>query len=429
VSETSTERVTTSIGAGALLPQGWRSVPLSEVIADAQPGFACGERDPAGVVQLRMNNVSTRGQVDFSQITRVPVPVADLSRFALTSGDILFNNTNSTELVGKNAVFAGHSEPVVYSNHFTRLRVKANLANPDYLSAWLFHQWQSKVFERICNRWIGQSAIKNDKLLALVFPLPPIEEQKRIAAILSEHMAAVQRARAAAEVQLQATTRLSSSLWRVAFQGMTPLSVEAQLRPAPVGWRWNLLSQIARLESGHTPSRYHPEWWGGDVPWLALPDIRAMDGKTAYDTSEHTNEDGLANSSARLLPAGTVCLSRTASVGFVTIMGRSMATSQDFVNWVCGPELEPDFLFYVLLASREYIRSLASGAVHRTVYMPTVKAFRVCIPPIAEQRQIASRLSEQLSSQEKARQILSQQCGAIDELPAVLLRRAFNGEL
>jgi hypothetical protein len=61
--------------------------------------------------------------------------------------------------------------------------------------------------------------------------------------------------------------------------------------------------------------------------------------KVAQDTLESTNEQGIANSSARLLPEGTVVLSRTASVGFVTIMGRPMATSQDFVNWVCGPEL------------------------------------------------------------------------------------------
>lgn len=159
-----------------------------------------------------------------------------------------------------------------------------------------------------------------------------------------------------------------------------PLSVGMDRSPAPHGWRWVRLQDIARLESGHTPSRSRPEWWGGDVPWIALPDIRALDGKVAQDTAEHTNEQGLANSSARLLPAGTVVLSRTASVGFVTVMGRPMATSQDFVNWVCGSELDPLFLMHLLRASRELIRSLSSGAVHKTVYVPTVKTFEVCVP-------------------------------------------------
>ncbi|MGH7367772.1 MAG: restriction endonuclease subunit S [Candidatus Rokuibacteriota bacterium] len=131
----------------------------------------------------------------------------------------------------------------------------------------------------------------------------------------------------------------------------------------PAGWRWFRLTDLARLETGHTPSRNHPEWWGGPIPWISLADIRELHGKVAQDTIEHTNEDGLANSAARLLPEGTVVLSRTASVGFVTIMGRPMATSQDFVNWVCGPELNPRFLAYLLRASRTYIRSLSSGAI------------------------------------------------------------------
>ena len=210
---------------------------------------------------------------------------------------------------------------------------------------------------------------------------------------------------------------------------IVPLSVDRIPDAAPHGWRWELLTRLARLESGHTPSRYHPEWWGGDIPWIALPDIRDLDGKVAFDTLEHTNEDGIANSSARVLPAGTVVLSRTASVGFVTIMGRPMATSQDFVNWVCGPELDPHFLALLLIASRAYIRSLASGAVHKTVYVPTVKKFQVCIPPFPEQQQTVATVHKQLAELERARNAVEVQLDAINALPAALLRRAFSGEL
>ena len=145
---------------------------------------------------------------------------------------------------------------------------------------------------------------------------------------------------------------------------VNPLSAGRPGRQAPPGWRWFRLTDLARLETGHTPSRSHPEWWGGPIPWISLADIRELDGKVAQDTLETTNEQGIANSSARLLPEGTVVLSRTASVGFVTIMGRPMATSQDFVNWVCGPELYPHFLAYLLRGSRAYIRSLSSGAIN-----------------------------------------------------------------
>jgi len=182
-----------------------------------------------------------------------------------------------------------------------------------------------------------------------------------------------------------------------------PLSVGPSTAPAPKGWKWRHLAEIARLESGHTPSRRRPDWWGGGIPWLALPDIRALDGAVAHRTLEQTNEAGIANSSARVLPAGTVVLSRTATVGFVTILGREMATSQDFVNWVCGPDLDPRFLSLLFRQSRTFIRSLASGAIHKTVYVPTVKAFWVCVPPLKEQVRIAERLEEQLEAVARAR--------------------------
>ena len=176
-------------------------------------------------------------------------------------------------------------------------------------------------------------------------------------------------------------------------QWIPPLTVSSKAQPTPTGWKWQSLRELAKLESGHTPSRYRPDWWGGDVPWLALPDIRELDGKVAYATIENTNDAGIANSSAQILPAGSVCLSRTASVGFVTKLGRPMATSQDFVNWVCGPDLDPDFLLHLLIASRGYIRSLSSGSTHKTVYVPTVKEFRICCPLLPEQKRIAGILA------------------------------------
>jgi len=260
-------------------------------------------------------------------------------------------------------------------------------------------------------------------------PLPPIAEQQRMAAILREQIAAVERARGAAEAQLAAEGVLERAVLRRAFHDIVPLAIGHDRAKEPKGWCWAQLSDVARLESGHTPSRGRPEWWGGDIPWIALPDIRNLDGKVAYDTLEHTNEQGIANSSARVLPAGTVVLSRTASVGFVTIMGRPMATSQDFVNWVCGPQLDPRLLALLLISSRAYIRSLASGAVHKTVYVPTVKKFQVCIPPFREQQQIAATVRKQLTAAECGRDALEAQLAAIKALPAALLRQAFSGEL
>jgi type I restriction enzyme S subunit len=187
---------------------------------------------------------------------------------------------------------------------------------------------------------------------------------------------------------------------------------------------------LARLETGHTPSRRVPEWWGGDVPWLALPDIRELDGRVAYRTLETTNALGLANSSARLLPKDTVCLSRTASVGFVTVLGTPMATSQDFVNWVCGPDLDPWFLANALISSRDYLRWLASGAIHKTIYMPEVESFEVCAPrTVAEQRRIVAGLNERRAALQGARAAAEAQLEELSNLESAIVRAAFSGAL
>lgn len=172
------------------------------------------------------------------------------------------------------------------------------------------------------------------------------------------------------------------------------LAVGTPSTPAPPGWRWTALTDLARLESGHTPSRRHPEYWNGEIPWLSIRDAKAHHGGWIADTEEHTNRLGIANSSARVLPAGTVCLSRTASVGYVVVLRRPMATSQDFVNWVCSDELDPEFLKYIFLAEGEDILRFASGAVHQTIYFPEAKAFHICHPSIDEQRRIVGILDE-----------------------------------
>jgi type I restriction enzyme S subunit len=157
----------------------------------------------------------------------------------------------------------------------------------------------------------------------------------------------------------------------------------------PDGWRWTSLSDVARLESGHTPSRKHPEYWGGEIPWIGIKDATENYGRKIQDTHQHTNELGIANSSARVLPPNTVCLSRTASVGYVVVMGRPMATSQDFVNWVCSSAIDYRYLKYILISERESFLRFASGTTHQTIYFPEVKGFHVALPPIEEQRAIA----------------------------------------
>ena len=197
-------------------------------------------------------------------------------------------------------------------------------------------------------------------------------------------------------VGARSVMHVSRTKGREATQGVIAgrfaLSVGRPTLPEPSGRSWTALSEVAQLESGHTPSRRHPEYWDGEVPWIGIGDAVDNHGRTIHTTHQFVSEEGLANSSARLLPERTVCLSRTASVGYVVVLGRPMATSQDFVNWVCGPRIDSDFLKYVLLAERDSLLRFASGTTHQTIYYPEAKAFHVLLPSRQEQEAILAVL-------------------------------------
>lgn len=159
----------------------------------------------------------------------------------------------------------------------------------------------------------------------------------------------------------------------------------------PADWRLVRLTEVAKLESGHTPSRSRPEWWNGTIPWISLGDAENLDVPVLLETKEYITPDGLANSSARLLPAGTVIFSRTAnSWGHTTILGRPMATSQDFANYVCGPLIEPRYVVQVFRHMRREWERFREGSTHKTIYMPVFKQLQVLLPLLEEQRRIAN---------------------------------------
>jgi type I restriction enzyme, S subunit len=172
--------------------------------------------------------------------------------------------------------------------------------------------------------------------------------------------------------------------------GMPPIEL-------PEGWTWVHLVDIARMETGHTPSRSRPDWWGGDVPWIGIADARDHHERVIRRTLQYTNAEGIKNSAARLLPVGTVCVSRTASVGYVVVMGEPMATSQDFVNWVPTDAVISDWLRVVFTADRDALLRFGKGSVHKTIYFPEWLSMAVALPPVAEQHRVVAEVDRRLS--------------------------------
>lgn len=168
---------------GCEIPKEWKVVKLKNISEDIQQGFASGKRDPNGVIQLRMNNVTTDGRLVLDSYVKVPRP-PHIERYLLKIGDILFNNTNSVDLIGKTTLIDRNMGEITFSNHFTRIRVKKDRVTPYWIKYYFIKKWEMGFFKQICRRHVHQAGIGKNILENIKIPLPPLPEQQKIVEIL-----------------------------------------------------------------------------------------------------------------------------------------------------------------------------------------------------------------------------------------------------
>ena len=292
-------------------------------------------------------------------------------------------------------------EPLVFSTGFAVLHPKSGLF-PRFLSWYLQgDEFVSRVEAN--STGVSYPAISAGQLMGLDLHLPPYGVQR----VISEYL---DRETARMDALMQEQRRLIELLrerrrtirTRIALRGTRASETVASPLPwagkLPVDWQVVPLTSVTQLESGHTPSRTREDWWQDCyIPWISLNDVGTMRESRYLDSTTHQlSDEGIANSSARVLPAGTVVLSRDATVGRTSIMKIPMATSQHFAAWICGPRLDPEYLWTLFTdAMQPYFDSFQNGSTIRTIGMGDLKAIRIPLPPLEEQRRIAAYLDEQ----------------------------------
>ena len=188
----------------------------------------------------------------------------------------------------------------------------------------------------------------------------------------------------------------------------------------PEDWEVALLDSLAQRGSGHTPDRARAEYWGGQIKWISLQDSDRLDRLYIYDTAAKITPEGIANSSARMHPSGTVVLSRDAGVGKSAIMKGDMAVSQHFMAWRCGSLLNNHFLYYWLQDQKSEFERIAMGNTIKTIGLPYFRRFTVPLPTKAEQEAIAEALSDADDLIESLEQLIAKKRhlkqGAMQEL-------------
>jgi len=149
------------------------------------------------------------------------------------------------------------------------------------------------------------------------------------------------------------------------------------------------ISSVVRVLIGGTPNRSIPDYWGGDIPWATAKDIANVNGRYLNETEQFITKDGLHNSSAKVLPAGTVVITARGTVGAIAQVGRQMAINQSCYALIPSEVMDNDFLFYAIKATASEMQSLTYGTVFETITTQTFDQWLLPSPPLAEQRAIA----------------------------------------
>lgn len=171
-------------------------------------------------------------------------------------------------------------------------------------------------------------------------------------------------------------------------------SYDGQVGEIPEGWEVYALEKLSKqIVSGGTPSRRNSSYYkDGTIPWIKTQELLDT---YIHDTHEKITNSGLENSSAKLLPPGTISLAMYgATVGRLGILGIEATTNQACCNIVTNPKyLNNLFLFYSLLNDRDQLINMASGAAQQNLNVGLVKSYKIAVPNVPEQQSIASILS------------------------------------
>lgn len=218
-----------------------------------------------------------------------------------------------------------------------------------------------------------------------------MHEQKKIAAILSS----VDDAIHATQAVIDQTSKVKQGLLQqLLTQGIGHMRFkQTEIGEIPADWDISTIGQVCKVTSGGTPSRNKPEFWNGNIPWVKTGEINYS---KIFDTSEKITKDGILNSSATLVPNGSLLMAmygQGKTRGKVALLGIDATINQACLAIFQGKHLCNEFLYHFL--TREYInlRSLSHEGSQKNLNAALVKQVKIPIPSISEQNQIIKILN------------------------------------
>lgn len=399
------------------LPGTWVQATVRTVVEDIQPGFAQkpGEEDEGTTPQIRTHNITPDGKISLEGIKHITASEKESARYSLAVGDVVFNNTNSEEWVGKTAVFDQEGK-YVFSNHMTRLRVRRDLVCPEYLAGYLQQLWSMGYAKTRAKRWVSQAGIESDTLASFKIPLPTLLEQQRIVDVLRQ-TEVVAKAKKSISDQVDHLIRTAYwehfGSWFTADGLVDPVRISDYVADSQYG-----VSEAMGETGTHAVLRMNSITTSG---WLDLSDLKyASLSKKDINSTELRDGDLLFN--------------RTNSKELVgkCAVWRPVAGAYSFASYLVRfrlkPEMLPEYLWATLNSAYGKYRLLNSAkqAVSMANVSPTgLGRITVPLPPLPLQEKFAKFVRE-------IELLRAQMLGKLEmysELQEIISQRALIGEL
>ena len=340
-----------------------------------------------GVLFLRVENIGEQGKFVLEEVKYISEETDKfLSRSRLQSGDILFSIAGA---LGRVAVIPDFLLPANINQALALIRFKNTNLDRQYLKYVL----QSDLIKAQVNLMAAQLAQANLNLQQvgdLKIPLPNKSEQKKIAEILSSLDEAIEKSR---EI-IEKTKELKKGLIQeLLTRGIGHKNFKkTEIGEIPGKWEVVKIGEICETVGGSTPSTNKKEYWDGNILWAVPTDISNLRGNVIFDTEKKITEKGLFSCAARLIPEGSILLTSRAPIGECVINMRPMATNQGFASLICKENAYNWFIFYKVKSIKKELERLGSEGTSKKISKKSIRAIKISLPPISEQKKIAEIL-------------------------------------
>lgn len=418
------------------VPKNWCWVKLGSIVLETSSGFACSKRyevsedDEQAYPHLRPNNIGYYGKLNLDKVVYIPKDKVDAKKSILQKGTILFNNTNSTELVGR-SILIEEDMDYAFSNHITRVAVNKEICSPEWLNYAINYNWVQGLFARICKQWVGQSGVNQDVLNKEVYvPIPPLAEQVRIVNRIESLFDKIDMASSLVDKARDGFELRKTSILEKGFKGEV------------IGKKYtdlvNLGEVLTEISSGFACGKQNEISKEDDGAYPHFrPNNVGFYNQFNYDKIVYIPEEKVQKCKG-IINKGDIIFNNTNSTELV---GRAVVAREDmeyaFSNHltrirVDESKVTPEWVAYCIntLWKQGYFARICKQWVGQSGVNQDVlkKEVAIPVPPIEEQRKIVEILDRLL---EKEFEI--EDCSNIDRSIGVIkksiLAKAFRGEL